>query len=88
MALPTPNVDPERPDEQLRDHIYDFIIKNGPNHTGWLWKFLKPLGLVSHPKDLHGRLFKFYGNRKWGFKRDPLSYVRRNPDTWEDRKYR
>jgi len=85
MPLPTPNVDMERPDDQFRDHVYDYALRNGTVTMGWLWKYLKPLGLVPHPKELHNRLHYYYHSRMWGFKRAPLVYTRRNPNTWTDR---
>jgi len=85
--IPTPNIDPEREDTQLKDHIFDYILKNGPTTTGHLWRHLKPLGLLPSAKGLHGRLFYFYGSKFYAFKRSPLVYVRRNPDTWQDRQW-
>jgi len=85
LPLPTPNIDPERPDEQLQDHFYEHIIQNGQTTLGYLWKALKPLGIVSDAKALHNRLFYFYSSKAFAFRRLPLIYEQRTPQNWTDR---
>merc|ERR1719204_720394 len=85
LPLPTPNIDPERPEEQLQDHFYEHILVHGQTALGYLWKAIKPLGLVSHAKALHSHLFYFYASKPFAFKRLPLVYQQRSPQTWTDK---
>lgn len=85
LPIPTPNVDPERPEDQLKDHIYDVILKNGQTTDGYLWKHIKPLGIITKAKELHQYMYHLYSHRHFAFKRSPLVYQRRNADTWMDK---
>ena len=64
---------------------YEHIIQNGQTTLGYLWKALKPLGIVSDAKALHNRLFYFYSSKAFAFRRLPLIYEQRTPQNWTDR---